>query len=333
LPFWAELRGLDLSQVARLATTTLEQSAEVYGHALSVYLGQLQLPIDDVWVADADWALRAARFDVIFSDQNRMPVVIRTLGGLGIKLEEQLNLHFEAGPAPGVQCLAVDVPRDSHVLLRLIGGYQDYLRSLRGLGAAQHRAHTDATLPFWQRWLGDDTPTLGYGLLLEGLGRELAWLAAHLEYTASDDYRIISYLAWLGRVRRDAALALYEQHLWQSEPGGSLAADYEVAMSEALRVHHFGAEYLRPMLDAPWSTLGAAVRLRAEVFAAQLRAYLAREFDEEWWRNGRAARFLIQELWRPGRRMSAEELLGFMGYEGFHTGLLWSEFSDVLSPL
>jgi hypothetical protein len=73
--------------------------------------------------------------------------------------------------------------------------------------------------------------------------------------------------------------------------------------------------------------------LRAEVFCAQLRAYLAREFDEEWWRSNRAARFIKDELWRPGRRHTAEELLGFMGYEGFDATILAAEFEEVLRPL
>jgi hypothetical protein len=126
---------------------------------------------------------------------------------------------------------------------------------------------------------------------------------------------------------------LYEQRLWQVEPGASLATDYETEWSTALRTHRFGDEYLLPLVDAPWSTLRPAVELRAEVFAAQLRAYLRREFDEEWWRSNRASRFLVQELWRPGRRHTAEELLGFMGYEGFDPSVLWSEFNEVLSPL
>ncbi|MDQ3811749.1 MAG: hypothetical protein M3336_15820 [Chloroflexota bacterium] len=333
LPFWAEVRELDLSDVSRLANATLTLSEEVYGHALAVYLAQINLPIDDVWPADLDRAFRAPRFDATFSEPRRMPVLIRAFGELGIDLEEQVGVHIEPGPAPGVRCLPLDVPREVHVLLRLIGGHQDYERSLRGLGSAQHWAHTDASLPFWQRWLGDDTPTLGYGRLLESLMRERVWLAAHIDLAPSDDFRVISQLGRLYRLRRDAALSLYEQRLWQLEPGGALAADFEAALSAALRGRHFGEDYLGPLLDAPWSTLRNAVRLRAEVFAAQLRLYLAREFDVEWWRSPRAARFLVQELWRPGRRASAEELLGFMGYEGFDAGILWAEFAEVLSPL
>ena len=39
------------------------------------------------------------------------------------------------------------------------------------------------------------------------------------------------------------------------------------------------------------------------------------------------------ELWRPGRRHTPEELLGFMGYEGFDASVLVSEFQSVLQPL
>jgi hypothetical protein len=234
---------------------------------------------------------------------------------------------------PGVRWLPVSVPDEIHLLLRLVGGWQDVLRTLRGVGAAEHLVHTDPALQFWERSLGDETPTLGYGLLMESLVRDKAWLAARLDYAASDDFRVISHLAWLYRLRRQAALALYEQRLWRAEPGAEMAADFEETLSGATRVRHFADDYLQLLPGAPWSTLRTATWLRAEVFAAQLRVFLRREFDEEWWRSNRAARFIKDELWRPGRRHTAEELLGFMGYEGFDPAILASEFEEVLRPL
>jgi hypothetical protein len=333
LSFWSAQRELDLAVVNKLGDSLLQATADVYGHGLGIYLNQLELPIDDLWRSDADWAFRAPRFDVAFPDHMRMPVLIHTFGDLGVELAQQSSVRLEYGAWPGVRCLPVDVPKEIHVLQRLGGGWRDYARSLRGLGMAQHLAHTDPTLPFWQRWLGDDTPTVGYGLLIEGLIRDKSWLAARLEYTTSEDFIAIAHLAWLYRVRRMAASAAYEQHLWQSDPGAATAGDFEESLSTATRVRHFGEEYLRPLLGAPWSTFHAAIWLRAEVFAAQLRVYLRREFDEEWWRSARAARFIEEELWRPGRRHTAEELLGFMGFEGFDPAILATEFEEVLRPL
>src|SRR5215207_2681933 len=77
LGFWAELGGLDLAALARMSTSILEQSSEVFGHALGIYLAQLELPIDDVWSADVDWAMRAARFDVVFPTIGRTPLLVR----------------------------------------------------------------------------------------------------------------------------------------------------------------------------------------------------------------------------------------------------------------
>jgi len=334
LAFWSTLRGIDLTQVSRLAESLLAATADRYGDGLGIYLAQLNLPIDDARTCDLDWAFRAPRFDGIFADRHRIPTMIRTLRDLGVELEEQPSIRLEHGPLPGVHVIATDLPSEVHVVLRLAGGWQDFARTLRGLGMAEHQAHTDQTLRVWERWLGDETPTIGYGLLLESVVRDRTWLASRMDYDLSDDFRTIAHLAWLYRVRRVAATALFEQRLWQAEPGASMAADFEEALSGAVRSRQFAEEYLRLLFGAPWTTLRASILLRAEVFAAQLRAYLRREFDEEWWRAGRAASFIKDELWRPGRRHTAEEILGFMGYaEGFDPDLLAAEFEEVLSLL
>jgi hypothetical protein len=290
--------------------------------------------LDDAWQSDADWAFRAPRFDAVFGEPARMPLLIRTCRDLGIELAEQTSLRLEYAPPPGVHVVPLEIPSDVHVLLRLVGGWQDYAQSLRGVGMAEHLVHADPSLRFWERWLGDETPTIGYGLLFEALLRDRAWLAARLEYTASEDFRAIAHLAWLYRIRSAAATVLFECRLWEREPGTSMAAEFEETLSGATRVRHFPEGYLQVMLGAPWSTLRSATWLRAEVFASQLRAYLRREFDEEYWRSNRAARFLKDDLWRPARRHTADELLGFMGYEGIlDSSILAAEFEEVLRPL
>jgi hypothetical protein len=331
--FWAQLRGQDQEISSRLATYLLESTADVYGHGLGIYLAQLDLPIDDVWRADADWAFRAARFDATFGERGRVPFLLRTFGDFGVAVLEQTDLHTEYVEWPGVACLALDVPREIRLQLRLGGGWQDYANSLRGLGMAQHLLHTDPSLRVWERWLGDETPTLAYGLLFEGLLRDPLFLAQRLDYAASDDFRVIAHLSALRDLRAAAAGALYEQRLWAAEPGSAMARDYEESLSVATRIRHFPELYIASLQRSPWSMLGAATRVRADVFAAQLRAFLRREFDEEWWRSARAAHFVADELWRPGRRHTAEELLGYMGYEGYAPAILAAEFEEVLRPL
>ncbi len=333
LGFWSGVSGIDLAVVDTLSRSVLQDTSEVYGHGLGVFLSQLDLPIDDVWRVDVDWAFRAPRFDTVFAERLRMPTLIRAMRDLGIELEEQTEIRLEPGIEVGVTSLPLKIPADARVLVRLVGGWQDLARTFRGVGFAEHSAHADPSLRIWERWLGDAAPSIGYGYLFEGLLRDPNWLAQRMDYVANEDFRVITHLAWLYRVRRVAALAAYEQRLWRAEPGASMAADYEEALSTATRVRHFPDEYLGVLLQSPWSALDAATHLRAEVFAAQVRLFLKQEFDEEWWRSSRAARFIKDELWRPARRYSADELLRFMGYEGLDPAILTAEFLEVLQPL
>jgi hypothetical protein len=327
---WDALRGLGLDQLNRASHTFLDASAAVYAHTLDVYLGQLGFPLDDLWVCDTDWALRAGRFDTYFPERTRMPTLIGSLRELGIDLERQVGLFVEPSTTASVECLPLDVPAEVRVRVPRLGGWPDYANTLRGLGSALAVVQTDPRLSFVQRWLGDESVTIGSGLLLERLVRNKLWLAARLEFETSNDFLIVSRLAWLYRIRRAAALFGFEQRVWQTEPGPGLVGDYTDGLTAALRVRHFGQSYLEEVLDTPWTTLRSAVWLRAELFAAHLHAYLRSEFDDEWWRLPRTGRFLIDELWRPGRRYTAEQLLGFMGYEGFDPAILWNELVDVL---
>jgi hypothetical protein len=337
LTFWDGLRGLRLTEMTRLAESLLSMSAGPYRHALQAYFSLLGLPIDDAWGADAEWAFRARHLDPYFPSADFMPMAVGTLRDVGVELEEQQGIRLDLEERPtkraGVRCVATDVPREVHVVCRLVGGYQDYQRLLRGLGQAQHISQTDSSFPFAYRWLGDDATMLAYGLLLEGLTLDRGWLRDRLRLEANDDYCVIAHLARLYRLRRAAAMLLYEQRLWKANGAGGVAADYSDTMSGALYVRHFPEESLSPLVGGPWQTLRSAMQLRAEVFAAQLRAYLRREFDEEWYRNRRAGRFLVHELWRPGRLYTADELLRFMGYEGFDVSILWHETAEVLSTL
>ena len=106
----------------------------------------------------------------------------------------------------------------------------------------------------------------------------------------------------------------------------SMAERYADLFTEHLRVRYFPEEYLADVDDAFYS----AQYLRAWTFEVQLREYLKREFDEEWFHAPRAGRFL-RDLWRDGQKYTADELVKFMGYDELDPSLMLAEIEEALA--
>lgn len=336
--YWSERQGWSSEGGIQLANKLLELHQEQYAGILAVYLSQRGLPAGDAWEADADWAFREPRFDAAFPARGVMAAAVRVHRDLGIELDGQTGLSLELAESSsglvGGYVAPVSVPHEVHVAVGLVGGCADVQATLRALGEAQHALHTDPSLPLHERRLGDPTTTRAYGLLLEGLTRERSWLQERTSLGEGlADFLVIATLAWMRRVRAAAATAEHHRRVWADPFAGGLSADYAERMSATTGLRHFAEPSLLPLRHATVQPLEALVEVRAEVLAAQLRAYLRTEYDEHWWRNPRAGRFLVQELWRPGRRFSAEQLLEFMGYQGSDVRLLGDEMIGALATV
>ena len=66
--------------------------------------------------------------------------------------------------------------------------------------------------------------------------------------------------------------------------------------------------------------------LRAWIRSAQLRAYLRREVDREWWRHEGTGE-LLRDLFREGTRPTTEDVAARMGYDPLDVAPLVAELS------
>jgi len=127
-------------------------------------------------------------------------------------------------------------------------------------------------------------------------------------------------------LRRYATKLQYELELQRSPEPEPLAARYADLFTDQLLVRYFPEEYLADVDDA----LYAAQYLRAWTFEAQLREYLKKEYDEEWFRAPRAGKFL-RDLWREGQKYTADELVRFMGYDELDPEPMLAEIREALA--
>lgn len=327
--FWDAQSGLGLEALGDQAARLLAATAGLYQAALADALGAHGLPGDGAWRADLGFVFRAARFDRWFTSERRAAVLHATARDLGVDLAAQPNVRLDLEPRPTKSprpfCAAVRVPDELYLVVRPRGGRPDYAALLRLLGLAESYAHRGATLPFAYRRLGDAAALEAYGLLLEGLLRDPVWLRRHLALGDAADYLRLAHLELLYRLRRAATLLQYEQEVYRADEVEACADRYVELFGANLGVRHFPEEYLAEVSD----DLRSARTLRAHALAAQLRTFLAEEFDPEWFRHPRAARFL-RDRWREGNRYTADELARHLGFDRLELAPLQGEVLAAL---
>ena len=308
-------RGLQLADLAQAAQRYLELSARPYFEALDDLLTTIGMARADPWLCDLVWLLRGRQFDPAFRSRTLLPVLYRAARELGLDLEAQSAIAVDIEPrplkSPRPFCAALDVPHDVRMVLQPRGGRLDYLALFHLAGQAEYFANRDRTQPFAYRWVVDDGLLESYGLLWTALLREPAWLARYLELEAPADAVRIAHLERLYVSRRAAVAVLWELQLHRGDDYDRLAVQYADLFTRELGVEHARERFLVDTADG----LAGAQQFRAWIFEAQLRRYLQREYDPEWYRLPRVGRFL-RDLWREGSKYSLEELARYLGYSG-----------------
>lgn len=327
---WDTLKALDLPGLAARMSAFLSDTEDLFRASLEEALGRIGLAVEDAWKADVGWLFRAPQFDQYFRKEVMVESLRRTLLDLGIRLEEQTNvkLDIEARPkkSPRAFCAPVRIPSDVRLVIMPQGGSSDYDSLFHEAGHTEHFAHVDPALPFAYRWLGDNSVTEGYAFAIEYIASDPVWLRRMLHFDSPQPYLWLSALNKLYMLRRYSTKLLYEPMLHRASDPEEMAEVYADLFTRHLLVRYFPEEYLKDVDDAFY----AAQYVRAWTFEGQLRQYLVKEFEEDWFRNRRAGQFLV-ELWRDGQKYTPEELLRFMGYDGFDLGPVVAEIRQRLA--
>ncbi|TEU11007.1 MAG: hypothetical protein E3J21_24675 [Anaerolineales bacterium] len=308
-----QLEDLDLAWLTEQMRAFLDRTEEVYTEQLAHYLATIGVSRDEAEVSDTLYLFRAPHFDELFPAKRMIPALRATLAGLGIDMDSQEGLELDTEPrplkSPRAFCAPIRVPDEVKLVIKPIGGQNDYKALFHEAGHAQHAVNTAAELPFAFKRLGDNSVTEGYAFLFDNLIRNRHWLQEVLGAPEYEDYVKFSHFYKLWYLRRYGAKLLYEQELH----GGveDPASRYTDILGNALRVGIAPEKYLEDVDDAYY----AAQYLRAWIFEVQMRYYLETEYGPAWFTKPAAGRFLV-DLWQQGQRDNVVELARQMGYEG-----------------
>ena len=190
------------------------------------------------------------------------------------------------------------------LVIKPMGGFDDWRALFHEAGHTEHFAHTSAGLAVEERRLGDNAVTEGWAALFEHLTSEPAWLNRRLDFSDPAGLAADSAVQLLWIARRYSAKLLYELEFHAAADVTQMRSRYVEILGGALRIEPSPTDYLAD-ID---SGFYVSSYLRSWAFEAQLRDHLRERYGDEWFAK-REAGGLLRELWSLGQSVTAEELL------------------------
>jgi len=315
--FQDRIHEADFETLAGLCEELLYETELIYRRLLEETAGRtLGLDLHQIQVYDRPRLFRGQNFDIHFPADRMVPLLESTLEEMGIRLAEQDNIDLDVEDRPEKEprpaCYIISVPEDIRVLVKPMGGAEDYESLFHEMGHAQHYAHT-AVPEFEFRVLGEDGVTESYAFLFENLFMDDVYLIERVGLTEETALAYLrqALLADLSSLRYYCALFLFERqlHAGTEKPWQVYRDLWERARLTRMSLPQAEADYL--MANEDFYSVGY---LEAWLLEAQLRETLRDRYGPQWFSDLRTGE-LLKELWALGSARTVSELSRELGYE------------------
>lgn len=272
---------------------------------------------------------RVPEYDAHFSAERLPDVYDRTLRGMGLDSSRQPNIHLDTGDRPKKNpracCYAPDPPGEVHLIIKPLGGLDDYSAFFHEAGHAQHYGNVDPTMPYLDRAVGTSYAlTEVYSFLMQFLTINPSWLRDIVGLPEEIVEEVVFYakLSELFLVRRYVAKLRYELAFFERPTDHERnRAVYAAELEDATRFVYSPGNYLNDMDSGYYS----ADYLRAWITEAMVRHHLETTYGESWYRVPEAGEFL-RGLWASGESRENEEIARMIGREPFDPSCLADQF-------
>lgn len=325
-------RGDDFARLEMMADRFLVQTEEVFRDLLEEEAHQaLGLSLEEVRGWDRARLFRAQEFDEYFPKEKLLPLMRNTFILLGLSTEMQENVVIDAEDraqkASRAACFPISVPQDIRVLIKPVGGIQDYRSLFHEMGHAQHYANV-RTSEYEFRRLGDMAITETFAFLLENLFMDKTFLRDHLNVEGFDLNRLLKkvLLDKLYVMRLYCGKFLYEIQLHRNAPNPM--DSYGLLMERATLLSRTDEENRRGYLFYGDERFYTVNYIKAWFLEGQLRSRLREQFGPTWFERKEAGQYL-KELWALGSARPAEALARHLGFDGLEPSLLIHELEAL----
>lgn len=323
-----DLSGIDLSALAVQTKRFLQVTESVFENELEPQLvTHLGYGFEMLRRSDLPAFFRAPKLDRYFAKDRLIDSLEATLRNLGIDLNAQSNVIVDQAlrptKSPRAFCAPVRVPEEVYLVIKPIGGRDDYETLLHEAGHVEHYAHVDRSLAVEARRLGDNSVTEAFAFLFQYLAADENWLGRCLGIADPEPITAQAKAVKLVFLRRYAAKLVYELELQAASSSyANLRQVYSSLLSEALHLRWPDEMFLSDVDPFFYS----ARYLRAWALEAKLRNRLVQSFGKLWFESESAGTWL-RELWQAGQGTGADDLARALDGEGLAFDVLADQWT------
>src|SRR3990167_11361978 len=270
-------------------------------------------------------------FDNLYPKEKVVSTFLQFANDLGLAdLLSRVKIDDKDRPRknPRAVCYWPKPPDEVHLIIKPIGGEQDFEAMFHEGGHALHGAAVDKKLPYALKTLSrSGALTETFAFIFEDLVFDLLWLSTYLNVSVYTGERIKrqAYFVNLMMLRRYLGKFSYEYEMFSS---GRISAGPEIYKESLEAVTGFVHQEINWLSDMD-SGFYSADYLRAWIAAAQIKDYLLRKFGQKWFTNPRAGKFL-RGLFARAVTDEVEHVVSRLGYKANDVSFLIDGYSQVL---
>jgi hypothetical protein len=329
----AEKKRIDYGLLRSRMEGFLSETEEIYAVRMAQWVKETTgRRLGEIGSHHFSYVSRMPQYDEYFRKDNLLGAYERTLLGIGLDPASQANIHIDteerATKNPRARCYAPDPPDEIHLLIKPVGGLEDYMAFFHEAGHAQHFGNEDPALDYVERAVSTSNAlTEVYSFLLEHLTQNRAWLTGIVGLPEETARRVAYHaeLAELFLVRRYAAKLAYELDFYEDPLEDNRNRQlYATTLSGATRFAYAPQNYLNDMDPGYYS----ADYLRAWITEAMLRRHLEEAYGQDWFTRTEAGE-LLRGLWATGEKQENEDVARAIGREPYDTSYLVERFLDL----
>lgn len=340
LDYFSQAKKLDYAKFYKICTKIKEETDKLWlENAPKVSQEILGRPFDRIKACHLIHLRSLSAFDNFYPVKRVVEVFEEFTRGLGLgDVLRRVKIDDASRPKknPRAVCYWSNPPDEVHLVIKPIGGEQDYEAMFHEGGHALHGVAIDPKIPFVHRNLAiSNALTEAYAFIFEDLIFEPAFLSTYLNVSAFSAQKIKwqAYFVNLMMLRRYLGKFMYEYEMFL--PAGKAGSKKAINQGPGLYAKRLGETTGFVTDKVNWlsdmdSGFYSADYLRAWIGASQLKDYLVERFGERWFINKKAGEFL-RKLYSRGVANELEQVVEELGYRAWDIGYLIREYGVLRS--